>query len=91
MLVTFAETTAVAETVDVSESDCVKDGVTEIVIDCVDCIDLEIELDIDSDGLIVFELVELSDGVNDSVLDAVTDPEELADSDKEADDVTYCH
>jgi hypothetical protein len=33
-------------------------------------------------------MVELSDGVNDVVSDTVTDPEELADSDKEADDVT---
>ena len=104
MLVTFAETTAVAETVDVM------DEVTETVLDCVDCIDLEIDCDRDSDGLIVFEIVELIDGVNeivsdivtdceiveliggvnDLVLDAVTDPVELADSDGETDDVTDC-
>ena len=78
------EIIAVAETVDVSESDWVKDEVIDAVIELVDWIELEIEFD----TLILFELVELNDGVNDSVSVTVADPEELGDSDKEADDVT---
>lgn len=77
------EIIAVAETVDVSESDWVKDEVIDAVIELVDWIELEIEFD----TLILFELVELNDGVNDSVSVTVADPEELGDSDKEADDV----